>query len=192
MKYLIMGLCFFLFTGQAFSKQILTGYQLVRFVCEEEDIGWGSEYILILEQISSKTLNRDSAMSETIDGSAFIDLGSDVTLTDDGEFRLRIYDKIDGKTKEQMIEDFMKREADLDFFNRPMDYVGKGYRSKSIITFESTGPYSFIRSMNVYLDGIHDGISGGVSTTNAGRSMKGDELYLCDESVFVPEMTEEQ
>ncbi len=188
MKYLIMGLCLFLFAGQAFSKQIPTGYQLVRFVCEEKDLGWGSEYILILEQISSKTLNRDSAISKTIDGSAFIDSGSDVILTDDGEFRLRIYDKIDGKTKEQMIEDFLKREADLDFSNRPMDYVGKGYRKKGVPAFESTGPHSFIKGMNIYLNHNMDG---GLDTLNA-RSMKGDESYLCDEPVFVPEMTDQE
>ena len=157
MKYLIISLSLLLFTSQVFSKKMVpTGRHLVRFVCQDY-IDSDSEFnrVLILEQTSSKTLNA-GASSETIEGSVLIDPDSGIYLTDAAPFRMRIYNNASlissDKTEKQIIEELLVSEAGLDFFgNRPMDYTGRGGRLDGLFSFQSTGPYVFVKGIEIFL-----------------------------------------
>ena len=191
MKYLVIILSIFLFTNKSFSKQIPTGFQLLRLVCQAY---WASDgnlkdYVLILEQTSSNTINT-TADSKTIDGSVLIDPESETYFTDEAAFRLRVYKASlvsEEKTEEEIIKDLLSSRAGLDLKNRPMDYTGEGLRWSKTFTFKSTGPYKFLKTVNVSMKDLKGDMS---TNLGASRSLE-DGLYTCKKPVLIPEMIEE-
>ena len=97
-------------------------------------------FVLILEQISSKTINTETAFSDTLDGSILIDPDNKMS-TDEVAFRLRVYNASlvrKGKTEEEIIEDLLSREADMDVNQQRMDYMGRGFQSGTNYFYFST------------------------------------------------------
>ena len=191
MKYLVIILSLFLFTNKSFSKQIPTGHQLVRLVCQATDSeGHLEDYVLILEQSSSKPLSTEITGLKTIDGSVLIDPENEIYLTDDAAFRLRVYEASlvsKEKTEEEIIEGLLSSKAGLDLKNRPMDYTGTGARLDDDFIFKSTGPYKFLKKVKISMKNFK-----GYMNTNLGasRSLE-DGYYTCQEPVLIPEMIEE-
>ena len=192
MKHLILSLSLFLFTIQTFSKDASTGNQLVRLVCHKEtkkytDMGIPiTDRVLIMEQTSSKALNTDTALSETIDGSVLIDPDNEIPFTDDAAFRVRVYNTSlvsAEKTEGEIIETLLSSQAGFDSENRLMDYTGIGFRSGDYLTFQSEAPYDFLKEVNISMRDF----KGDMDTNLGASTSREDGLYSCKTPVLIPE-----
>ncbi len=206
MKYPTISLFLLLFTGSSLLAQHYpcakevnncisrgktpTGYQLVRFVCQAAAFTTKQlrNHVVILEQISSKTMNTDSADFPTIDGSVLMDPNGRI-MTDKGEFRMRIYNNTSlvssTQTVEQIVEDLLDQEASFNKANQLMDYRGVGYRFVQTFVFTSTNVH-LQKKMSVFIEDH----SGELKTIDGNQTLE-DGYYICQEPVLVPEMTEQ-
>lgn len=192
MKYLI-SLSLLFFTTRAFSKTIPTGHELARFVCQGSMFNDRKplDFVVILEQTSSKTLKINGILydKKIIDGSVLVAL--DNFWTDYAPFRMRVYRTSllsDEKTEKQIIEELLRKKADLDSHGRQMDYTGRvSWWPRNKINFESTAPYDFLREMSISLENKE-----GIIQTEFGKiSLLGDGFYICKDPILIPEMVEE-
>ena len=94
MKHVILSLFLLVFANQAFWTEVPTGNHLVRLVCQKYTNS-GVEIddrVLILEQTSSRTLNTDTAISDSIDGAVLTDPDDKYGFTDDEQVEISMRD----------------------------------------------------------------------------------------------------
>ena len=145
--------------------------------------------MIILEQTSVKAV-KDT--SDIIDGSAMTDpqWGFRTRQT---TFRMRIYNGVslvsDEKTKEEIIEELLKKPASRDIDGDLMDFTGSGSRTSSTFVFRPK-PYDF-KSLSVDLRDLSGGWTKTTITNSDENITYEDGFYQCEKPVFIP-IKEEQ
>ena len=204
MRYAVVVLFLALLAGEALAKGPPTGNRLVRLVCHQY-LSDGDErrlfgHVIVLEQLSSKTVNTETAFSDTIDGSVLID-PDDTLPTDVAAFRLRVYeaqllprrmanersviDRLSRMTGSQAVRDLLARNADLDAYGERMDYPGVGFQSSNQLIFQYRSPDYFKEVVISMKD-----LTGFMSSDLGASRMVEDGLYICGRPVLVPERAE--
>ena len=93
---LLLVLALFAIPPMTCAEEPTAGDRLVRFVCQARDAATERflDRVLILEQVSAKSLNTEPAQSNAIDGTVLIDWNHEISATDDAAFRMRIYEGV--------------------------------------------------------------------------------------------------
>ena len=179
MKHLMILILLFS-TAKVFAGE---GNSLVRFVCQGYSVSDGELFnkVVIVEQTSLKEVDS----SEIVDGSVMIDSKGEY-YTGDTEARMRIYNGVslvsDEKTKEEIINELLKKQASRDIEGTLMDFTGIGGRLTSTFGFDSITPYEF---KGFILD-LKDLTYGRIITNNGAARMHEDGRYRCEEPVLMP------
>ena len=193
MRYLVAGLVLALFAHQALAKTPSTDNRLVRLVCQ-------NYYVLILEQLSSKSVDTETALSDTTDGTVLIDPGHSRRFTDNAAFRLRVYeaplvsteegtregkqgfrDQLTQLTGSQAVRDLLARAADFDGSYKRMDYTGIGFRSGKTLIFKHEG--DFLKGVEISMEDF----TGFMDTNHGASNPEEDGPYRCGKPALLPE-----
>lgn len=184
MKHLI-SLILFLSVTNSFAAE----NNFLRFVCQKYYAlsGEPSNNVVIVEQTSVKRFN--SKKNGVVDGSDLIN-PKGKNYTGQTEFRMRIFNDVslvsDDKTKEEIIKELLKKQANRDIDGDLMDFKGIGYRLGSGFAFDSKFNSEGVPYNKTLLIKFNDLSDGEMVTDNAASTMFEDGLYRCEEPVLIP------
>lgn len=192
MNPLIAVLSFLLLAQPALSEEVPTGSRLVRLVCKAYTTSGLeiTDFVLVVEQVSSMALNTETALSETIDGSVLVDPDHEVPFTDEAAARMRIYRTTlppGTGAESRFVEDLLAGEASPGWDDHLMDFTGIVFRSVNSLIFRSAvddaGPYYYLKEAEVDMRDFK-----GFLDTNLGASqLWGDGFYACEAPALLPE-----
>ena len=139
-----------------------------------------SAVVVIVEQLSVERIGG----TDIVDGAALVNPGGK-SYTGQAAFRMRIFRSASlmsyGKTREEVVEELLRRPASTDLRGFTMDFSGIGSRLNDTFGFGSTSPYD--KSLTVDLKDLWNAQ---LATDNAASTMLEDGFYKCEDPFLMP------
>ena len=179
---------------QALADSRESEYQMIRIACQHvEANGELIDRVLIIEQLSTEATEKDlySSAPDHFDGVELITPGLSSHMlpqyTYKAPFRMRAYNQVSlvspTKSRDQIVKGLLQTKASKDLKGFLMDYQGLGYRYQESFIFTSTGPYDFVKEIEIDRLTDLENLKGWM-TINLTTGYE-DGPYVCDKPVLI-------